>query len=101
MELAREGVKAQIIIINDVRANNPEDRQELIKRTQLPIFQDTAYKSVWLDLAAQKDDMLIYNGAGKLVQYIKHKGSIPSVLSTPEGYAAVKNALTTAAKAGG
>lgn len=99
IELAREGVKAQIVIINDNRANNSEDRQELIDRTQLPIFQDTAYKSVWTSLVAGKDDMLIYDGAGKLLQYIKHKGAVPNDLGTPEGYNAVKSALVAAAQA--
>lgn len=101
IELAREGVKAKIVIINDNRANNTGDRQELINRTQLPIFQDTSYKSVWKTLDAGKDDMMIYDRAGKLVQFIKHKGEVPSDLATPEGYNAVKGALIAAAKAAG
>lgn len=99
LELAREGVQAQIVIVNDSRANNDEDRNQLISRTRLPLFQDTSYKSVWTALVAAKDDMMIYDRAGKLVQYIPHKGAVPSILSTPEGYAAVKNALVTAANA--
>lgn len=99
LELAAQGVKAQIIIINDKRANNPGDRKELLLRTKLPLFQDTEYKSVWTLHAAAKDDMLIYNGAGKLVQIIAASNeTVPSDLSSPEGYNAVKAALVKAAQ---
>lgn len=101
IELATQGVKAQIVIINDARANSPEDRKQLVDRTRLPIFQDTSFKSVWKTLAAKKDDMMIYDGSGKLVQTIPHGGDLPSKLETPEGYAAVKDALIKAATAAG
>lgn len=99
LELAQEGIKAQIIIINDQRANKPGDREKLLLRTKLPLFQDTAYKSVWTLHASGKDDMLIYSGAAKLVQRIAAGNeTVPSDLSSPEGYAAVKGALVKAAQ---
>lgn len=101
IEMSREGVPAQIIIINGSNANSSIDRAKLVERTSWPIFQDTGYAKVMELHASGKDDMLIYNGAGKLMTVFKHAGTVNTNLDTPDGYSNVKQAILDAVAAQG
>lgn len=82
------------MIINDETANNVANRQSLLERSSLPMFQDTKYAKVWVLHSARKDDFLIYGKDGKLKAFLPHADEkINTNLSTPEGYAFVKKTL--------
>ena len=68
----------------------------LVESAAFPTFQDNWDWGVWSMHGGGKDDFLVYNGAGNLVVHLKADGVPSSDLSTPAGFAAVKEAIENA-----
>ena len=90
-ELAAEGVEAAFVSINAFSGLNHQEN--LIAKCTFPLFQDTEEVDAWGLHDGKKDDIYIYDAAGKLAAFLPINGSIETNLSTDEGYANLKNAI--------
>ncbi len=97
-ELKAEGVDVAIVVINEIKAATEQFQGNLLIRADYPLLQDTAADSAWAKFEGAKDDMYLYGKDGKLVKYLPSHGGATTDLSTPDGYALVKNAIVAAAK---
>ena len=70
--------------------------EALVNASTLPTFQDYWGLDVWGMHTGGKDDFFVYGSDGKLSAYFK--GYLPpnSDLSTPDGYANMKEAILNA-----
>jgi hypothetical protein len=67
----------------------------LTARCSFPVLQDVDTVGAWDLHGGHKDDFLIYRADGTLADYLPTGGERGTNLSTPEGYANVKNAILT------
>lgn len=68
---------------------------QLVARCSFPLLQDIDTVDAWGLHGGHKDDFLIYRADGTLADYLPTGGERSTNLSTPEGYANVKNAILT------
>lgn len=84
LELASKGKDVHFLIVN---ANDAEkEQQEFVKRTAIPLFQDTTSDKVWEAVGGKKDDMYIYDSKGYLAVFLPFGGEVDINLSASEGY---------------
>ena len=93
-ELEEAGRPIHVVAIN--ASNAVEQQQELVDRCAFPLLQDTSEVGAWTLHAGKKDDFFIYDAQGRLVHHLPVDGDVPTALSTPDGYAAVKAAILEA-----
>ena len=58
-----------------------------------PVLQDTEEVDAWSLLGGGKDDFFLYNSDGTLGVYLPSGGEVSTKLSTPEGYANIRDTL--------
>ena len=97
LQLQADGIDVHMVIVNATSADNDENRESLIDRCSLPIFQDTADVGIWNLNSGGKDDFYLYDAQGILQGYFPHGGATPTNLSTDPGYKAIKSALESLA----
>lgn len=68
-------------------------QMELTKKCSFPLLQDQTEINAWGLLGAGKDDFLLYDSNGKLVQHLPAFGGINVDLSTMDGYKNVRDAI--------
>jgi hypothetical protein len=74
------------------------ETQSLLADTcSFPLLQDTTETNAWSLLNGGKDDMYIYDAAGKLLIHLPAQGDVETNLSTPQGFANVRDVLLAAA----
>jgi len=102
-DLIAMGVDVNVVAINTVTG---VDAQPLLADTcSFPLLQDVAFlaedevteTNAWSELNGGKDDMYIYDAEGKLLIHLPAHGAVETHLSTPQGYANVRDALLAAA----
>ena len=95
-ELKAQGVKVEFLAVNAVSASTQADQQKLIDRCSFPLFQDTKEEDAWGQHKAGKDDIFVYKADGTLAEFLPTSGSKTTDLSSPEGYANLKQAVLDA-----
>lgn len=75
------------------KADAVADGVKLTTRSSFPMLQDLDTVGAWGLHGGHKDDFLIYRADGTLADYLPTGGERITNLSTPEGYANVKNAI--------
>ena len=91
LELKKEGHDVWFLSIN--KADAAENQQVMIDHCAYPLFQDTVAVNAWALIGGHKDDFLIYDATGKLVDYLPNEGDRITNLSMHEGYSVVKAAI--------
>lgn len=94
-ELATEGTSVNIVAVNAAAAASLAAK--LTQVADFPVFQDTSAVDAWGQQGGGKDDMFIYDGAGRLYAHLPIGGEIDTNLSDATGYQNVKSALLAAA----
>ena len=92
-ELANEGHQVHFVAINGKDDIFPEN---LVNKAGFPIFQDTAEVDAWGQHGGGKDDMAIYQVGGVLSVFLGFGQGVETNLSTPDGYANVKQSILDA-----
>ena len=93
-ELKNTGHDVQFVMIN--KADAVQDLPDLIAQCLFPIWQDNDAVNAWGLLGVHKDDFLILRADGTVFDYLPQGGTRSTKLSTPEGYANVRDALLAA-----
>ena len=93
--LVELGVDVNVVAINVT--NGVETQSLLADSCSFPLLQDTAEVNAWTLLNGGKDDMYIYDAAGKLLVHLPAQGDVETNLSTAQGFANVRDALLAAA----
>jgi hypothetical protein len=93
-ELKAEGKSVNFLSVNSSSADTFQ--QQLIDVSSFPLLQDTTEKNVWGLQDGNKDDIYVYNADGTLSAYFSISGATSTILSTPEGYDNLKNAILDA-----
>jgi hypothetical protein len=93
-ELVTAGLAVEVAVVNET--GFADSIGNLTAKGTFPVFQDSAEAGVWLLHGADKDDMIVYTPEGKVSAFLDYGGPVPTNLSTPEGWAAVKAAWTAA-----
>ena len=89
------GVDVNVVAIN---VTTGVETQPLLAETcSFPLLQDTDETNAWSLLNGGKDDMYIYDAEGKLLIHLPAQGDVETNLSTPQGFANVRDALLAAA----
>ncbi|MBT9557719.1 MAG: hypothetical protein IV100_16915 [Myxococcales bacterium] len=88
------GLAVEVAVVNEI--GFADSIGNLTAKGTFPVFQDSAEAGVWLLHGAGKDDMIVYTPEGKVSAFLDYGGPVPTSLSTPEGWAAVKAAWTAA-----
>ena len=94
LELVAEGRDVNFVVVNIVGAESTQSK--LISQCDFPLFQDVSTVGAWQLHAGSKDDLYVYDADGKLTTYLPFGGQVNTFLSTPEGYANLKNAVLDA-----
>jgi hypothetical protein len=93
-ELVAAGHQVQFVSVN---ADSALDTQEkLLENCSFPLFQDTEEADVWGLHNGSKDDFYVYDRDGILADFLPIAGERSVTLSTPEGYANLKDAILDA-----
>lgn len=98
LELKQAGHVFNFAIVNMAGANSVENRQKLLDRTSIPLFQDTDFTDFAGRLKAHKDEMFLYDARGVLRETFLHEDTRSSNLSTPEGYNLVRDSFVKVIK---
>ncbi len=93
-ELELEGMPINVAVINVIGAESTQ--LNLTTSTSYPVFQDVASVGAWALHDGGKDDIYIYGNDGLLHSFLPMGGPVSISLSTPTGYANVKNAIVAA-----
>ena len=89
------GVDVNVVAIN---VTTGVETQSLLADTcSFPLLQDTTEIDAWSLLNGGKDDMYIYDAEGKLLVHLPAQGDVETTLSTPQGFANVRDVLLAAA----
>ncbi len=91
LELKKAGHEVEFVAINASSAL--DDQQKLIDRCAFPLLQDTDEINVWGIQGGVKDDIYVYDTDGALRVFLPASGSTSTNLSSPQGYANLKNAI--------
>jgi hypothetical protein len=91
IELKATGHNVQFVIIN--KGDAVEQQQKLTDRTSVPLLQDQEDIVVWDMMNGYKDDFYIYDTDGNLAVFLPISGEKSVILSTPEGYQNLKDAI--------
>ncbi len=89
--VVKAGKSAHIVVVNAKSAT--ADITNLTDVTKVPVFQDVAAVDAWGLHGAGKDDIIIYDSAGKLVWFLPTSGPVDTVLTQQAGFDAVLAAL--------
>ena len=93
-ELEAEGRPIYVVAVN--KADAVPMQSELTDACRFPVLQDTDAVGLWTTMGGGKDDLYVFNAEGRLATYLPAKGETSTNLSTDEGYAAVKAAISDA-----
>ena len=91
IELEIEEKAVYFVSVN--KSDATDTQAKLVEKCSFPLFQDTPEVNAWALHGGGKDDFFIYDSQGKLAVFLPASGPISTDLSTPEGYANVKNAV--------
>jgi hypothetical protein len=91
IELEAAGHRVEIVALN--QAGYEDTAANLVAIVSFPLFQDVAAVNAMGLMLAHKDDLFLYDREGNLSLYLPMGGAVNTVLSTPDGYDNVKNAL--------
>ncbi len=80
-----------IVAIN--KLGYTHNQEKLSDVCSFPILQDTEEVDAWSLLGGGKDDFFLYNSDGTLAVYLRSGGKVSTKLSTPEGYANIRDTL--------
>lgn len=100
MQLIHEELQTAGVAVNVVAVNIPTgvDQQSfLADECDFPLLQDTDEVNAWGLMNGGKDDMFVYDADGKLLVYLPAQGDVETHLSTPQGYANIRDILLFAA----
>ncbi len=89
--VVKAGKSAHVVVVNAQSA--AADITNLTDVTKVPVFQDVAAVDAWGLHGVGKDDILIYNSAGKLVWFLPASGPVDTALGQQPGFDAVLAAL--------
>lgn len=94
-EFAAAGTPIHVVALNATSA--VVQQPELVSRCSFPLLQDTPEVDSWGAHGGKKDDIYVYDASGTLRAYLPvGVDGAPTNLSTPEGYATVKDAIKAA-----
>jgi hypothetical protein len=91
IELEAAGRPVEVVAIN--QTSTAATAANLVALVSFPLFQDVAEVDAVGLMLAHKDDLFVYDRVGNLSAYLPMGGAINTVLSTPDGYDNVKNAV--------
>jgi hypothetical protein len=91
VELDAEGHSAEFTAIN--KNDAADDQAALVAACGFPLFQDLVEVDAWALHDGHKDDIIIYDREGNVAVYLPRSGPVSTDLSTPIGYANLKNAI--------
>lgn len=94
LELAAAGKDVHFLVVNSNDA--VEQQKEFVKRSAIPLFQDTTDANVWGKQGGAKDDMYVYDSKGYLAAFFPFSGKVNINLSTDDGYNNLKQAILKA-----
>lgn len=101
-ELLAAGKSVQIVGVNSSDQRAVDAQQELVSRTDIPLFQDTtkangsSFDTAYQLHGGRKDDIYLYDSQGVLLSFFRNGGPVKIDLTTPEGYKNIKDALLAA-----
>lgn len=93
-ELLAEGHDVAFLAVNVT--SGVDSQQSLVDICDFPLFQDVPEVGAWTLHGGKKDDLYVYRADGTLSVYLPYGGAVNTTLSTPEGYANLKNAILDA-----
>ena len=86
--------RAKGVHLVGINKNDAESTQSaLADECSFPLLQDTEEVNAWALMDGQKDDFYIYDSEGKLAVHLPAHGDITTNLSTPTGYANLRDTL--------
>jgi hypothetical protein len=93
IELELDGDEVEFVGLN--LPNAAASQQDLVDVCSFPLWQDQAEVGVVGALGLRKDDLLVLDRTGVVVALLGRDGLGPVNLSTPEGYALLKEAISS------
>ena len=94
VEFEAAGHDIQFLVIN--KDDAVDDQPKLAAMCSFPLFQDLPEVGAWDLHGGSKDDFFVFAADGSLAAFIPIAGDVRPDLSTPEGYALVKDAALDA-----
>lgn len=93
-ELASEGVELALVAVNGADAE--AEAELLVDLVSYPVFQDSDEVDAWAQQGGQRDDLFVYDAAGKLSAFLPYGGAQETRLDDPQGHDDVKAAVLAA-----
>ena len=91
MELEVAGHEVNFVSIN--KYDGVATQEEMVKHCAFPQLQDTEELDIWGQMGGGKDDFYIFDADGVLQTYFRFYGPISTILSEPDDYQTVKQAI--------
>jgi hypothetical protein len=86
--------RAKVVHIAGINKIDAESTQgDLADECSFPLLQDTEEENAWALMEGRKDDFYIYDSEGKLAVHLPARGDVTTDLSSPTGYANLRDAL--------